>query len=267
MTGNLPVPPGPGLARAAMERVLARAAELQAGTDGDAAEEGGGMTEAQLIELANEVGLSKDHVRQALAEERARLNLTPERGAVYSMLGSATVQTARTVPGDVPTVLAALDTWMQKTESLQVKRRFGDQLAWEPRQDFLSAIRRSLKVGGRAFHLAVATDVTGVVASVEGQRSHVRLVANFEAARGQRAGAALVAVVTGLLIGIPSFWLATEANLPLAAALALVPALALPAAAIAFARRQFRELMNRAQVSLEQALDRIEHGDGPRRAR
>lgn len=266
MAENLPVPPGPGLARAAMERVLARAAELQAGTEGDG-DESAGMTEAQLIELANEVGLSKDHVRQALAEERARLHLAPESGMVYSMLGSATAQTVRTVPGDAASVLASLDNWMQKTESLQVKRRFGDQLAWEPRQDFLSSIRRTLKVGGRAFHLAVATDVTGVVAAVEGQRSHVRLVANFETARGQRAAAALSTVAVGLLIGIPSFWLATNANLPLAALVALVPALALPAAAIALARRQFRALMNRAQVSLEQALDRIEHGDGQKRGR
>lgn len=262
MAGNLPTPPDASIGRAALERVLARAAELQARAGDD---DGGSLTEAQLVELANEVGLSRENVRQALAEERARLDLPPETGAAFSMLGTATVQVARTVPGDVPGVLAGLDQWMQRTESLQVKRRFPDQLAWEPREDFLSTIRRALRVGGRGFHLAVATDVHAMVAAVEGRRTHVRLVANFSATRGQRAGGALAAVAAGLVVGVPLFWMATNANLAIAAALSLVPALALPAAAVSLVRRQYRALLSRAQVSLEQALDRLEYGDAPGR--
>ena len=51
--------------RGALERVLARAAELQSAS-GDAPESDA-MTEAQLIELGKEVGLSPEHLRQALA--------------------------------------------------------------------------------------------------------------------------------------------------------------------------------------------------------
>lgn len=249
----------PMLARDSLERVLARAAELQAtATDDD----GGALTETQLVELAGEVGLSRDHVRQALAEERARIDLAPEQGVAFSMLGSAAIQAARTVPGDANSILAALDAWMQRTESLQVKRRFPGQLAWEPRQDFVSAIRRTLRVGGRGFHLAVVTEVRGVVAPVEGQRSHVRIVGSLSGLRTQRATMAMAAATFGVMLGVPLFWLATDAGLPVAAALSLVPALAVPALAINMFRRSYSRMVARAQVALEQALDQIEFGDG-----
>jgi hypothetical protein len=258
---NLPVAPPATLSRSALERVLGRAAELQAqGGDDD----GGALTEAQLIDLAKEVGLSPENVREALAEERSRIDLAPDTKTGVSLLGTATVQAARTVPGDAAGVLAGIDQWMQRTESLQVMRRYPDQLTWEPRQDFFSAIRRTLRVGGRAFTLALATDVHGVVAAAGSRRTHVRLVANFSTTRGQRATAAIGASVAGVLVGVPLFWMAMNANLPIAAILALVPALGVPAAAISLVRRQYRGLLGRAKVSLEQALDRLEYGDAPR---
>ncbi|HEX4681166.1 MAG TPA: hypothetical protein VH277_00585, partial [Gemmatimonadaceae bacterium] len=60
--------PAGRLDRASLERVLARAAELQ-GASGDASE-AEQFTEEQLIELGKEVGLSPQHLRQAMAEER-----------------------------------------------------------------------------------------------------------------------------------------------------------------------------------------------------
>lgn len=251
-----PVKP-PVLSRTALERVLARAAELQAQTGDDDP----GLSEAQLVEIAGEVGLSATNVRQAIAEERAHLDLPDETGPVHAMLGAAVVQAARVVPGDAPATLIAIDEWMQRTESLQVKRRFPNQLSWEPRQDFVAAIRRALRVGGRGFHLAGATEVRAIVVSVEVRRSHVQLVADYSGTRAQRATAAIVATVVGVGVGVPAFWLATKAGLAVAAALALIPALALPMAAVSLVRGTFRSLMVRAQVSLEQALDRLEYAD------
>ena len=70
--------PGPALDRSGLERVLARAAELQSAT-GETPEQ---ITEAQLIELGKEVGLSAQHLRQALAEERTRsLDPAPEKNS------------------------------------------------------------------------------------------------------------------------------------------------------------------------------------------
>ncbi len=261
MADHLPTAPPAKLSRSALERVLGRASELQSAAGDD---DGGALTEAQLIDLAKEVGLSPENVREALAEERSRVEEVPDSSAGLSLLGSATVQAARTVPGDVATVLSGLDVWMQKIESLQVMRRFPDQLTWEPRQDFLSSIRRTLRVGGRAFTLAVATDVHGVVAAAGGKRTHVRLVANFRTTRNQRASAAVAASLAGLAVGLPLWYMATNAGLAIAAALALIPALGLPSAAFVLVRRQYRRLLARAKVSLEQALDKLEYGDAPR---
>jgi len=61
-----PKPPARALDRSSLERVLARAAELQS-TTGETGEE---FTEEQLLELGREVGLSPQNLRQALAEER-----------------------------------------------------------------------------------------------------------------------------------------------------------------------------------------------------
>lgn len=248
----------PVLARESLERVLARASELQAS---GAETDGGALTEEQLVELAGEVGLSRDHVRQALAEERARIDLDPDSGVPFALLGTATIQAARTIPGDAATVLAALDSWMQSSESLQVKRRFPGQLAWEPRHDFLSTVRRAIRLGGRGFHLAAVTEVRAVVATVEGKRSHARIVASYAGVRAQRTSLALGAATVGVLIGLPLFWLASNAGLGVAAALSLVPALGVPALAITMVRRRYRSLVERGQIALEQALDRLEYGD------
>ncbi len=245
----------PVVARDALERVLARAAELQASRTDDEA----GMTEAQLVELAAEVGLSRDHIRQALAEERARIDLAPDAGIAHTLLGTATIHAARAVPGEAAAVLRQLDAWMQKSESLQVKRRFPGQLAWEPRRDFLTAMRRTLRLGGRNFHLSAATEVLGVVAPLEGRRSHARLVASLAGQRAERTTIALAIAGAGVLVGLPLFWLATDAGLMLAAALSLIPALVVPMVSITLFRRGYLALLNRAQVALEQALDRLEY--------
>ena len=78
------------------------------------------------------------------------------------------------------------------------------------------------------------------------------------------ATGALVVATVGVVIGVPLFVMAVNAGLAIAAALSLVPALALPVGGMAVARRQFAALRARGEVSLEQALDRLECGDGGR---
>src|SRR3954466_379988 len=109
----------PAVTRGALERVLARAAELQAasGDDSDAAES---LTEEQIVELGKEVGLSSANIRQALAEERARIE--PSAGATSGiasrLFGATRVGAQRVVPGAADRVLATLDRWMQREEWL-----------------------------------------------------------------------------------------------------------------------------------------------------
>ena len=85
--------------RAALERVLARAAELQTGS-GEGSDPGDALTESQVVDLAKEVGLSPIHVRQALAEERTRVAVVPDdTGIAASVLGVGRVRASRVVPG------------------------------------------------------------------------------------------------------------------------------------------------------------------------
>src|SRR5450755_5169023 len=100
-----PGAPAP-LERAALERVLARAAELQA-AEADPGELT--LTEAQILDVGSEVGIPAKHLRQALAEERSRVEVPVERGRVAALFGPATVFASRTVRGTPALIFEKLD--------------------------------------------------------------------------------------------------------------------------------------------------------------
>src|SRR5450432_4404230 len=110
-TPNLPAK----IDRAAVDRILARALELQASGPGDSQEQ---LSEAQLLDLAKEVGLDSVNLRQALAEERTRVTVPEERGLLATLYGGAFASAQRTVRGTPSQVLKALDDWMQRQEEI-----------------------------------------------------------------------------------------------------------------------------------------------------
>lgn len=248
--------PAPRLDRGALERVLARASELQVGT-GETPEE---FTEEQLIDLGKEVGLSPQHLRQALAEERTR-SIVPddERGFAASLFGPSRVRAARTVPGKASDVLASIDTWMQRQELLIVKRHHADRIVWEPRQDFLVGIKRALKVGGRDYALSQAFEASATVVQIDDGRVQVGLDADFQSSRRRS---------TNQVVGTTLFGAAATASLFVIgamAAVAVAPVVILPAIGLAGARALQGRVVTRAQLSLEQLLDRLERGEIGRR--
>lgn len=257
MTDPRAKPPGgvreQALSRSALERVLARAAQLQAASGED--DESGAMTEEQLVELGKEVGLSGELLRQALAEERSRTLLPAESGWLASFTGVSAVTAARTVPGTPAAVLGAIDAWMQRSEALQVKRRFADQLVWEARRDIFSVIRRTIPIWGRGFELIPANDVSAIVAAVGPNRAHARIVADFSVARSRRATSGAALAFAMLLITAPLIAIGVSP------VLAAIPSALAALLALFITRRQYRQLVSRAQVALEQALDRLEFAD------
>jgi hypothetical protein len=238
------------LDRAGLERVLARATELQAAV-GDRPE---ALTEQQLLDLGSEVGISPDHLRQALAEERGRELLPPESGLAVTLAGPASIAATRVVPGSPASVLAMLDITMQRDEVLVLKRRFPERLSWEAQRGLIGGLRRGFAFSGRRYHLTGATDVTASAAAVDSTRVHVRVAANFAETRARRLELAAVSVIALFITGAPLL------AIGVAPAVAVLPPIFLAGAAYALIRRQYRQFLARAQVALEQVLDRLQYG-------
>jgi hypothetical protein len=257
--GGAVVPP-PGLDRLAVERVLARATELQLGTpDGT-----GLLTEEQILDLGREVGLSPAALRQALAEERTRLAVPAEGGAASRLFGPRVVHASRTVPGTPASVLALLDVWMSRDECLQSRRRFPDRATWEPRRDLVGSLRRGLNLGGRGYALTRAAEVGATVVSVDDARALVRLDADISPSRNARVQGSIATAATGVVTGGTLAALASMVVVGTAAAAAAVATVAaLPVVAgagIAYAvARGHAGTAARVQLALEQLLDRLEH--------
>ena len=258
-SSNLPAKSAP-LNRTAIERVLARAAELQVANSGADASEM--LTESQLIEIGKEAGISQTTLTQALAEERSRIAVQEEQGFVAGITGPAIATASRVVRGTPPQVLGALDNWMQREECLRVQRRFPDRITWEPRSGFLDTIQKGLNISGRGYHLSRASQVAGTIVPVDAHRVLVRLDADISESRAARvrvAGSALVAGIigSGVIATLGAALVVPELALWLAGAAAL-PTLAGAGAGYQIGKRH-RQLVLKAQMSLEQTLDRLEY--------
>lgn len=248
------------LDRQALERVLARAAELQGA--GAIPESSDLLSESQLLDIGSEVGLSATTLNQALAEERTRINVPEERGLVAQIAGASFATATRTVPGTPRDLLATIDAWMQREECLQVQRRFADRITWEPQRGLFGKLRRTVNMSGRAYHLVDAGQVSATVLQVDGSRVVVRLDADIHASRARRVGmsgflAAMGAAAGGILgLGL------IVAHLPffIAAGSAVLPFAGGTVAAYKLARTH-RTVLSSVQLALEQILDRLEHGE------
>jgi hypothetical protein len=248
------------LDRKALERVLARAAELQGA--GAIPESSDLLSESQLLDIGAEVGLNAATLNQALAEERTRVNVPEERGLIAHIAGAGFATATRTVPGTPREVLATIDGWMQRDECLQVQRRFADRITWEPQRGLFGKLRRTVNISGRGYYLMDAGQVSATVLPVDGSRVVVRLDADIHRSRARRVGmgsalAAAGTVASGILgLGL------IVAHLPLiiAAGAAVLPFAGGSVGAYRVARTH-RTVLASAQLALEQVLDRLEHGD------
>ena len=259
----LPAPAGGKqtlLDRQALERVLARAAELQGATA--MPESGDLISDSQLLEIGKEVGLSPATLNQALAEERTRVNVPEEGGVVAQFAGAGFASATRTVSGNQRDILATIDTWMVRDECLQVQRRFADRITWEPQRGLFGKLRRTVNVSGRGFYLMDAAQVSATVLPVDSSRVVVRLDADIHASRARRVGMGGILGTMGLAgSGVIGLGLII-ANIPLiiAAGAVVIPLAGSGIAAYQIAKSH-RTVLSSVQLALEQILDRLEHGE------
>jgi hypothetical protein len=239
------------LDRAALDRVLARAAELQSSS----IEGGDALTEAEILELGREAGMSVDVLRQAIAEERTRSAAPDDSTIAASIIGPATVRASRVVPGTPNELLTAIDSWMQQQECLKIKRRVAGRIVWEPRNDLVGNLQRGLRLGGGEYALSRAGEVSATATVVDPNRTLVALDAGMAAYRST------LGMTTGIVGGLGAGASVVGAVLGIFLPVAIIPAVIVGPIALMASRSAQAKAVDRGQLALEQLLDHLERGD------
>jgi hypothetical protein len=236
--------------RAALERIIQRAAELQT-SDRDLAEE---LTPDQVLALGREVGIPERYLQRALLEERTRLVAPQAVGSWARIAGPAEVIAQRTVPGSVATAEAALVEWLEEKELFCVQRRQPGRITWEPLGGMAAAFRRSTAAfsrGSSAMLLGRADTLSATTIALEPGWVHVALAATARKARAEYVGGGAALAGAGVL----------GAGLMVVLG-ALMPVALLPvpvAVGVGYGvARQYRPALARLQLGLERALDNLE---------
>jgi hypothetical protein len=237
------------ISREQLERIIQRAAELQAGE----MDTGEGMTEQELLKLGSEVGIPGRFLRQALYEESAG-GAALEHGVVSRWVGPAMVLAHRVVPGEKAALEQSIGEFMTEEEAMTPKRRLPDRTLWERQKGLLAEMKRGLSLEGKDYHLARALDVSVQLTGLEDGYCHAELGADISNMRNSALGGAVT------LLGMGAMASLVVALLPGLLPIAFLPLLA-GAGLAALASRSHRRKAERMQVALEQVLDRLERGE------
>ena len=237
--------------RAALERIIQRAAELQT----SAREIGESLTQEEVLALGKEVGIPDRYLQQALLEERTRIVVPEPRGAWGHLSGPAVVSAQRVVPGTPERVERALLAWMEQNEIFCIQRQQPGRITWEPMGGMAAAMRRSAAAfgsGKRSFMLSRADTVSATLLPLEPGRTHVTLQATAGRARAEYVGGGAAVAGAGVLSA--GLMVVLGAVLPMA--LLPVP-IALGLGYVA--ARRYGPALQRIHLGLERALDHLEH--------
>ena len=239
--------------RKALERIVRRAAELQAGSQ----EIGEGLTSQEVLALGKDVGIPEGYLRQAMLEEQTRTAPESAAGTWAWLTGPRSLVAHRVVPGDRASVERALSRWMTEEELLQPKRQYADRTSWEAKAGAFASIQRALS-GRRRYSLASAVQIASQVVQLEPGFCLVRLEADVSHHRRNRISGGTVMALFGW--GLTGATALIAPPLAVAQVLMLVPGVGLTIGG-ALVARSHRSANERMQIGLEQVLDRLERGD------
>jgi hypothetical protein len=233
--------------RTTLERILQRAAELQTGEH----DVGSELSSDEVFALGREVGIPERHLRQAMLEVQSQPAPPAARGMLDQLVGPGVVTAQRVIAMDVEPIERALIKHLDE-EAFRVQRQQPGRITWEPGSGWQAFVRRSM-TSGRPLMLQRARLVGATITTLEPGFSHVTLSAELGGVRAGYVGGSVA--VGSVLVAGSLVMLSLGAFLPIA----LAP---LPAAA-GFTwgiSRQFRPIVERAQLGLEVALDHLERG-------
>lgn len=237
--------------RAALDRIIQRAAELQTAEK----EIGDNLTSDEVLALGREVGIPGRYLQQALLEERTRLANPGPSSLWERLVGPPQVTAQRVVRGEPEAVERTLIEWLEEHELLCVLRRQAGKVTFEPLGGIQAAIRRATGFGSnkRPIMLSKADSLSAGILGLEPGWSHVVLTAVSRKARMEHAGGGLafagagaaattIAVVLGAVLPV--------ALLPLPLGLGIGYAVT----------RRYPPVVDRIRLGLERALDHLEQG-------
>jgi hypothetical protein len=248
------------ISRAQLEAIIRRAAELYAAeTDAD-----DGVSEAELIRIASELGLPPRLVRQALYETPAGAT---ETSLLDRLFGPAQVSITRVVPNDADLAFGRLEEYLVTREYLQVTRRQPGRAWFIPAEDLVSRIIRSISRPSGRHLLTRARGVALAAHPLEEGRAHLRLDLNYRSLRkdllimGGVIGGGPVGIVAGGVMAAAIDAAAGPLG-PLGVFAALGGGIIASASAgIALAAAHFRRQRKQAGYEVESLLDRVESGE------
>jgi len=233
--------------RAAIERIIQRATELQTG-ERDIAD---GLSPEEVLALGKEVGIPDRYLRQAMLEEQGKADLPAPTGVLDRALGPGVVSAQRVVRGEVEGLETTLLHWMETEELVEVQRQQPGRITWEPLRAGRATLRRF--TSRRPFMLARASLVAATITALEPGFCHVAMSADIRSNRasllGGMAAVASIGVTGSVILGVMTPFLA----------LALAP-LPVAAGAVWGMSRGHRPTAERTVLGLERALDHLERG-------
>jgi hypothetical protein len=238
--------------RAALERIMQRAAELQASE----ADVGEGLTPEEVLALGRDVGIPGRYLQQAMLEQASAIGPPVQAGLAGRVVGPAEVTAQRVVQGEPEDAARALITWFDSNELLVVLRQQPGRVTFEPLGGMQAALRR----GSAAFssskpkYMLARVDVVGATFNrLEAGYCHVTLTAVLRKARGGYVAGAVAGTSIGAAAAIVAatlspFWIVA------------VPPLVVGGAISWLVLKQYRPMAERALLGLERALDYLERG-------
>lgn len=241
-----------------LERIIARAAVFEnAHGEGEKRQ----LSEAEIISIGEEVGLSREHVRRALAEWRADSLAPPEPDddlLAARLAGPATVRVRRLIDGNAASVHARFERHLREAEYMRPVRMREFESLWECNDGLAGTIRRGLSqmldTEGRSYELSELKSLSIVAAPVSSGETMVTLTADLSDDRSELLGGwgwslAAMAIVGLVFVIISGGWWPW---------LLLFGAIGGAIAAPFAMGRSFRATRRRTGLLLEGLLDQLE---------
>ncbi len=130
------------LSPARADRILRRAIELQTDSDYDDAR----VDVETLNRVADELGVHRDIVAKALAEELSRPDHVPPDGLAERVFGPKQISDQILVTATRPEAETNIADWMTRHEGLQVTRTTPQTTVWTKRASPVNSLRQGLKI-------------------------------------------------------------------------------------------------------------------------